>query len=75
LTVKEGEVGIALLLAVAGDSIELLMEVTRGRDEDEAEKEGIGHGGGKDPKAWFTLSMENCDDARLMDELAPDDQP
>lgn len=44
---------------MAGVVIGLWIEPASGRDEDDAEREGTGHGGGKDPKAWLTLSMEN----------------
>ena len=50
---------MVLVLAIAGVVVGLLMEATSGREEDEAEREGTGHGGGKDPKAWLTLSIEN----------------
>lgn len=49
----------------------MLTEAARGREEEEAEKMDA-EGGGKDPKAWCTLSTETeyWDEARLKQELA-----
>jgi len=59
----------ALVVFEAGVVMGVLTEAASGREDEEAEIKLLGQGGGKDPKAWLTLSLEIWEGTRLREEL------